>query len=237
MIQQTNPMMRPEELCEAIGWPTDLGIRHGCQVQEVSPLGVADDIVRVMLAMGLASIGLQVGLPKTRKAFEKLLGPPPAGSKWDLDRKFSLKEKTGISTCAMVALGWARAAGVWASDYIPGEGTTRIESEARLAGAWGRPADGDRPPAGALVVFGEGNSTHVDMCLIRPDAEYFSVDGGQVGASGLQAIFGRRRKFVQDGPRQLIGDRVVHGWVDPCLMPIVPHAVILAPVGWRRIPV
>lgn len=236
-----DPMMRPTELCSAVGWQADgWDIAPGCEFAEIEPPENGDDVIRCLLAIGLASVGLQAGVPATRGEFERVIGPPPPGKMWDLDRPFSLKLKQGMSTCMAVVVGWARMAGFWTGLYKTGIGTSELEGAARKVSAWETPRSGAKPGPGSLIVFGENPSeTHSEMVVTRDDANgvIYAIGGGQVGAKGLQAIFARRRPFIEEPKRQFVGHRMVLGWVEPALMPRPPGARCLVPANWRQIPV
>ena len=77
--------------------------------------------------------------------------------------------------------------------------------------------------------------THACM-VIRCDAEagrVWTVDGGQVGKGGLQAVFGRLRGFHFRGGAPYIGSRKVIGWSDPGLVLYTEARNFMrAPLGW-----
>lgn len=222
--------VRADELAEAAGW--SFHVDRSTPVEVIDPPEMADDVLRCVLACGVASVGLQVGIPKTRREFERLLGPPPPKTKWDLDRPFQLDPLEGMSTCMAVVVGWMRDNALWNKPYRPGEGTSRVETYARICKAWGSPSFGGIPSPGTFVILED----HAAMCamVLEDEGEMLTIDGGQEGAARLQAIFGRRRRLRRSDSNLFLDDRRVRGWIDPALLPRVPGAKCLVPVGWRQ---
>lgn len=127
-----------------------------------------------------------------RDAFRELLGPPPRGAAWDIDRPFSCKKvgtryvTQGVSTCGLVSSEIMARAGVplpWnGCPYWESPGPYRgldIVSELSLLGQ----LTGTRcsaPQPGFVACIGSGLGTHV-LTIVGVDGDTVtSVDGGQI---------------------------------------------------------
>ncbi len=239
-----------ENLCLAAGvkgwekltWPVDPDPQD-------APDG-AKELAKVWLANLVNIVGLQAGVVQTRSKFEGILGPSETGGYWDLDRPYRSytndagKPVTeGMSSCMMVCLGIARRMQVWSKFYRVEEGFRRFVPYMKQAGAWQTPVPGSldpRPGTGAIVLIGSGGNDHAMGCVACRDEEIFTVDGGQVGEKGLQAIFGRRRSYRLQNGKLYIGSRIVQGWVDVGLAPWIPEPGrpthrVLVPPGWQAL--
>lgn len=204
---------------------------------------LGDDVRRVIVANALCVIDVEAGDPRTRSILEELLGP--VVGRWDLDRPFRYdpitKRTQGVSTCGLVAEGLWRRAGVDAPWLSEEYGSRRYDSIERARvfaqrltphSAWHVPKDGQRPRLGDYLVIGEGLQTHA-LTVVGWDGDMLiSVDGGQVGARGLQAIHKCTRPWlVRD--RIMLGARPVIGWVVPEMLPGRSKCVV--PEGWDSI--
>lgn len=162
-------------------------------------MSLADRIVKI--ARGL--IGVQAGEPSTHVRFVEILGIPPVGQSWEpmLATPFSLTENpdgsfrtTGVSTCALVARGILREAGVldptFEQPYVPASAIADLVGFAKENGALYINGQRMPEPSDVLVV---NNGGHV--CTVVEDLgdSFLTVDGGLVGAGGLQAINTRER--------------------------------------------
>lgn len=207
---------------------------------------LGDDIRRVVAANALSVINVEAADPRTRPLLEDLLGP--VHGRWDLDRPFRAElvdgkwRTQGVSTCGLVAEGLWRRAGVdapWLSEeYRFGEAITRARRFAAYLqprSAWHLPTVGARPKAGDYVVIGTGLQTHALTCIGWEDDLLVSVDGGQVGARGLQAIHRVTRPWRAAGTAATLGGRVVVGWVAPEMLPGLESCQV--PEGWEAVEV
>jgi hypothetical protein len=216
---------------------------------------------KILLANARACIGLSAGIPETRPIFEKLLGQPSKGEKWDLDRPFSSWKTPdgrwrtlGVSTCALCSEGLHRRLGVSnPALYLPYRtGTTiaRTLSYARSLSAWRIPAK-DAPlfDIGDYLLIGchtpeeeLKGSEHVLTPLHWLDEDTFeSVEGGMVDKDhkGLQCIKLKTRKVVRrDGAIWIeyastpgIG-RKIQGWAQLSKLKVIGKS--LAPIGWEE---
>lgn len=174
----------------------------------------------------LSAVGLEAGNPKTRAAFEQLLGPVPGGGRWDLDRPFRMwrdkvtgKWRTeGISTCAMVAVGLMRRmqpdAPAVMAPYHAGDGLEDLIRFAKECGAWQEPVRGSdlRPEGGDIIQVVD--PMHV-LAGVRWNGDLLtSVDGGQRGLKGLQAVKQCERLWhYDDDGDPWLDARPVRGWV------------------------
>ena len=194
------------------------------------------DIRRAVVANALSIVNVQAS-DSTRPILEELLGP--VRGRWDLDRPFRCwqengKWKTqGISTCGLVAEGlWRRvqvdAPWLW-QDYVSGKAIERAVTFAKQCEAWVRPGDGRVPRPGEYVVIGSGLGTHALTCIDWEGDTLVSVDGGQVGARGLQAIHVCRRPWKDDA----LGARRIVGWVDPEMLRYRVGEMVVVPEGWE----
>jgi len=202
------------------------------------------NIRKAIVANALACIDVSVADPRTRRIMEDLLGP--IGGKWDLDRPFRVwkengKYKTqGISTCGLVAEGLWRRVGVLApwltQEYAPKREVEKALTRAVQHGhdnkAWRTPdaRSGARVPVpGDLVIIGQDLNTHALTCVGWDGDTLISVDGGQVGARGLQAIHLCKRPYNRGN----LGVRAIQGWVDPTVLAY--EGTMLVPEGWEDV--
>lgn len=157
------------------------------EVDQVEALLITDCIVQEALAVQDLRAAID------RDAFRELLGPPPRGAGWDLDRPFrcwkdsSGRYRTeGVSTCGLVAAGIMARAGMrlpWnGCPYWESPGPYRgldIVSELSLLGQ----LTGTRcsaPQPGFVACLGSGLGTHV-LTIVAVDGDTVtSVDGGQI---------------------------------------------------------
>lgn len=155
----------------------------------------------VSIASGL--VGVQAGDASTHARFVEILGIPPSGQSWEpmLATPFSLTENpdgsfrtTGVSTCALVARGILREAGVldptFERPYIPASAIVDLVGFARENGALYTGGSRLPEPGDVLVV---NNGGHVCTVVADLGDSYRTVDGGLVGSGGLQAINTRER--------------------------------------------
>lgn len=207
----------------------------------------ADDVRRVVVANALSIVDVEAGDPRTRATLEALLGP--VAGRWPLDVPFAVTRDArgrpitrGVSTCGLVAEGLWRRAGVAAAwltaDYVPGTAITRaVRWASRLSprSAYHTPAGGQRPRPGDYVVIGTALATHALTVVAWEDDVVVSVDGGQVGRAGLQAVHRCRRPWRAAGTSASLGGRVVQGWIAVELLPGLAECD--APVGWSDVDV
>ena len=200
------------------------------------------DMDKIVVAHARSIVGVGADVPETRAVFEDLLGPPPKGGRWDIDRPYRCVRgpdgryvTQGVSTCALVVAGIWRWCGVDApwlhQPYVIGSAVSRIVGFAQRARAWQGYQRHYPPPPGSCVVMGHGLSTHV-MIVVDVDGDVVtSVDGGQIGARGLQCIRARRRRWTKGA----LDGHEVQGWVDPMLLPY--RGDVMVPEGWEWIAV
>jgi hypothetical protein len=195
------------------------------------------DMRKVMVANALAIRDIEAGDPRTIGLFQDLLGPP---GYWPLNKPYG---QGGISTCAMVALGLLRRLGAdnvdirdgYADDIGSGLNVA-INWARRLMPrpAWIRFIPGLQPEPGDIIqVLGP---MHVATCIgweTAPDGTLLcvSVDGGQVGARGLQAIHRRTRPWVETQTGVWLGGREVDGWIDIEMLPY--SGPVIVPEEWE----
>jgi hypothetical protein len=197
------------------------------------------DMRKVMVANALSIRDIEAGDPRTVDAFQTLLGPP---GNWPLRYPYG---RGGISTCAMVALGLLRRAGVDCADVMDGY-LDDIGSGLNVAINWAkrlqpRPAwirfiPGLLPAPGDIVqVLGPMHVATVIGWREMADRTIMcdSIDGGQVGAGGLQAIHRRSRPWVQTDTGATLGGRECDGWIDVDLLPY--SGPVTVPVGWESV--
>lgn len=148
-------------------------------------------------------VGLQAATDLRR--FDRLLGEPYG---WDLSRPFRIvgNRVEGISTCAMVAIAFLREAGARCAQgrYRVSAGLSDQIRAALLTEPYGAlvtPGGGRRPEPGDVLEqlpTQPGGSTHV-LTVVGWDGDVLvSVDGGQVGKRGLQAIFECERVWTNN---------------------------------------
>lgn len=195
------------------------------------------DMRRVMVANALACVGMHGGTADSVAAFQRLLGPSTTGAYgiWPLAKPYTGRGTDGISTCAMVALGLLRRAGVANVDIRDGyhddmgsglNVAIAFAKSLHPRSAWytPRPDGALRPALGDIVQVVGGNGIHV-LTVVAWDTEadgtttLVSVDGGQVGADGLQMIARCRRPWRDDARGAMLGARRVDGWIDVTMLP------------------
>lgn len=172
-------------------------------------------------ALALDGVSAWPGNPESRAEFESILGEPPAGGYWDLDRPFSVSKKQGISTCGLVARGIERRCSVLDPNlyapYSPGSAFSSADNRGLLDFARANDClsqSGDYA-SGDMIVIGEGLSTHIFTCVGLEGDSVYGIDGGQVDLDhgGLQCIKKTRR--------------------DRSTMPYVEH-VLVARLPWAE---
>lgn len=169
-------------------------------------------------------VGLQAATDLRR--FDRLLGEPYG---WDLSRAFRIigDRVEGISTCAMVAIAFLRDAGARCAQgrYRIGAGLAdQIAAAIRTEpyGALFTPGDGRRPEPGDVLEqlpINPKGSTHVLTVVGWKGDTLVSVDGGQVGKRGLQAIFECERVWMNN---RLAGRKV--RWISTRLLEFIDDA-------------
>jgi hypothetical protein len=97
--------------------------------------------------------------------------------------------------------------------YKPGDGLDVAIQFAKECGAWQMPVVGAdlRPEPGDIVQL--VGPMHALVCVDWDGDMLVSVDGGQVGKTGLQAIKERRRPWELRGGVPWLGGRRVDGWI------------------------
>lgn len=172
----------------------------------------AADLRSQVVKEALAVSELRYAIPATSAAFRELLGPAGRGSKWDLDRPFTVKKVNGkyitqgTSTCGLVASGILRKVvslpwdGYPYWDFpAPYAKLDIVSCFSKLGDTWRvrRPA-GERPKPGDVCCIGSGLATHV-LTAVHDDGRIVtSIDGGQVDDSShryLQRIKVCRRQW------------------------------------------
>jgi hypothetical protein len=153
----------------------------------------------------------------THDRFEDILGEPPKGSKWDLDRPFrifsdeqgKLVRTEGISTCGLGARGISFAAGVkWPEyarpyDYLNENVFRVMQNHAMKFGAFrlGLPKIGDH------FIIGKGYQTHMGTCVALDGSYVASVDAGQTDPTpspGRQSSLQCFKRIVRDWNKQTV---------------------------------
>lgn len=169
--------------------------------------------------------GLDAGNPAHRAIWQEILGD----GEWDLKRPFGCAKYNnetppkciqwqGISTCGLVAEGiWRRMRvdlDALYQPYTPGTAIARAINFAKRndINAWIKAGEGRRPKKGDYVHILGGE--HVLTCIGWEDDNLISIDGGQVGKDGLQAIRTRSRVWRESGTNVTLDDRKVDGWID-----------------------
>ena len=196
------------------------------------------DIRKAIVANALSVVDVQAA-DSTRPILEELLGP--VKGRWDLDRPFWVWQEggkwrtQGVSTCGLVGEGLWRRVQVdapWLTvDYVFGQAIARAIAFAQWCDAWVRPGDGRVPRPGDYVVIGSGLRTHALTCVGWEGDTLVSVDGGQVGARGLQAIHLCRRPWKDD----VVGGRKIVGWADPEMLRYRVGEMVVVPEGWESV--
>jgi len=197
------------------------------------------DARKVMRANALSVVGYHGGDPVTHDAFQRLLGPPYS---WPLRKAYG---RGGISTCAMVALGLMRRAGVdhadiqdgYADDIGSGLNVAKFWAQRITPNpAWKTPSRGRVPRIGdviqvlgpmhvATVIGWETSHGGARLCV--------TVDGGQCHPrDGLQCIAVVRRPWVETPRSVRLGARIVDGWIDVAMLPYGDTATV--PIGWEE---
>ncbi len=216
-----------------------------------SEAGIYRKMVR---AVALSCVGLGGTTNKKdprRFMMEGLLGKPPVGGFWDLDRPFKCWQdangnwKTqGVSTCGLVANGIWRRLGIAAkwlyNPYINGSAITAARQFGIDNDAWNRCYNVDtRPNIGDYSVMGAGIGTHVATCVgWREDQDgnlYMqSVEGGQVDkVTGLQCVELKERLWTTRANLVFAGNKSMVGWISVILLPN-DSEYVLAPDGWEE---
>lgn len=197
----------------------------------------------IIIANALNLVGVEAANPATRPAFDAVLGPNPNGFPWDLDRPFAMVDGTtqGLSTCAMVAIGILRWSGVASpliqSPYRSGDGLERAIEYGQSRGAWHRATfnDAQLPLPGDVVEVDGPMHVLTVVGVERPaggNPVIVSVDGGQVGGGGLQAITLRRREWFLGGGVPSLDGRPVVGWLDVSKLEYGPTALVPESYLW-----
>lgn len=233
-----SPLRPGEEPTLWVNRPTDRPL----QIEMAVPK-MADDVRRVIVANAHYIRDVEAGDKATRPLLEELLGP--VKGKWDLDRPFRVwkegdKYRTqGVSTCGLVAEGlwrWSGVDAIWLYEqYVFGAAISRAVRFAQIHQAWQRPTDGLVPEPGDYVVIGEGLAQHALTCIGWEDGGMLvSIDGGQTGARGLQAVHRVTRPW-REGATPYLGNRKVYGWAKPDLLPY--RKLCIAPENWASVEV
>jgi hypothetical protein len=163
--------------------------------------------------VGAATIaqGLTAGNVDSLPIFERMLGVPPKGSRWDLGRPFriinnpdgTLNRTEGISTCGLGARGISFQAGVlWPEfsrpyDYLKEPVFGVMQSHAKRAGALHK----NMPKPGDHFIIGSGYGTHMGTCVSVSGGLIVSVDAGQVDdkpGRGRRALLQRFKRIERN---------------------------------------
>jgi len=192
----------------------------------VPPVPATDDHRRDRIAATAAlAIDLEAypGSP-TRDAMIALCQSPKGAPTWDWDRPFSVKARTGVSSCIIAQNGIYREAGCLVPSVV-GPKIIGSGSELYAAGlkarCWVVPGPDRRPGVGDAIVLGSGLSTHVRTVLTWEGDVCVTVDGGQVDpAHGwLQCIREKRNRWGRVGGVWREVARAVVGWTDCAGLP------------------
>jgi len=190
-----------------------------------------------MIANALSIRYVRAGDRGTRPILDELVGPPVGG--WGLDLPYG---RGGISTCSTVALGLLRRLNVdddqVMAPYRPGDGMRQAHRFAHRVGAFAYSYPGNFPLPGDVVDLApwpgrEDKSNHTLTVIETHDDRIVSVDGGQVGTDGLQAIRVVARTWTMVGDRAYLDGRPVYGWIDIDRVPV--RETITVPEGWEEI--
>ena len=181
------------------------------------------DIRREMIAQARSICPLDASNPEQLPTWLELLGLPPVGGKWDLAQPFRCWREggkwqtSGVSTCGLVVCGLWRRLGIPApfltKPYVFADGgaIVHIIAYAQSVEAWRTPLYAVTPLPGDCMIIGDGIQTHA-LTVVELDGPsddlIISVDAGQVGDTGLQAIRERRR-WLSSG---YLGGKRVIGW-------------------------
>ena len=196
------------------------------------------NIAQAMIANALSVINVEVGNPATRSIFEDLVGPPKG--QWRLDRPFRADGQGGPSTCSMIALGLLRRLNVddntILAKYQPGSGFLAARRYAKAMKAWLSPRKGDRPYPGDIIELKSAKtsndpSNHTATVVAWEQDNLCTVDGGQVGLNGLQAI--RLLKRPWSDLQLTAGNRPVDGWIQLELLDF--RNTLIVPQGWDNL--
>jgi hypothetical protein len=185
------------------------------------------DVRARMRSLALSVRDVEAGDRVTRRVLDDLLGPPIGG--WGLDHPYG---HGGVSTCAMVAIGLLRWLGVDCpavrGEYRPGAGLDDVIAWARALrprSAWitPEPIADLRPGVGDVVQLLSPMHvlTVVDWTEAGHAEQVVSIDGGQLGARGLQAIHRCTRPWRYRDGRPYLGARPVDGWLAIDMLPYV----------------
>ena len=199
-----------------------------------APIG-PENCRKAIVANCLACEGIEAANPATLAMFEEILGEPPNGViAW---RELLKKPygQGGISTCALFAEGIYRRVGCDLEDlrkpYIVPMALSRFLVYARRKGALMKPDGVSLPKRGDYVVIGDAstNSLHVLIPIQDVTDRCVSVDGGQVGPSGLQAIY----RVERSASPTMIGKRPIYQWVDAEKVGYLGSGLV--PEGWKGV--
>jgi len=202
------------------------------------------DMRQAMVANCQHITGYHGGTPETVQAFQRLLGPSTDGRYgiWPLDRPYTGRPTDGISTCAMVALGLLRRLGADNADIRDGyhddmgsglNVAKRWAQRLEPRPAWIRYIPGLLPEPGDIVqVLAPMHVLTVVGWENAPDGTLMcvSVDGGQVGLDGLQAVTECRRPWVETPTGVTVGGRQLDGWISIDILPY--SGSVTVPEGW-----
>ena len=169
--------------------------------------------------------GLSCSNPDQRQDWLDLLGQPPTGSSWDLDKPFKCWQDTtghwhtqGISTCALVALGIWRKIGVDADElYTPyknGAAVSEVVAIAKRMGGWKSATCGETPNPGDVIVLSSPHEHVLTVYDFSDELNLISIDGGQTDINGLQAIKRCSREWSKKSYALMLGKSTIYGWAD-----------------------
>lgn len=185
-----------------------------------------------------AAIARTCSDPPTMRAYLDLVGPfePP-------DIAAAMREQWG---CALVMRGLFRLAGVYHPRLSPPYRIGQAMADVVRVG-YAQADMGPRPwtqatrtttpadvPMGAVVIIGQGSSTHV-LCVVdvSPDADrWTTVEGVREG--GRPTVRTLSRAVKTSGGQMLTHDkgagwRTVRGWIDPALLAYEPWHAMMSP--------
>ena len=197
-----------------------------------------EDIRSLIVAHAASISGMEAADKPIRQDWLDLLGKPPPGGYWDLDRPFKCWKDAGgnwqtegVSTCGLVCLGILRRIGVKLPPlYRPYSNGTCMTTIQQCTG-WHHAQGADLPGPGDMLIIGSGLATHV-FTIINTDnfPIITSVDGGQPGAGNLQAIKTCTRSWAGAGPS--LSGRIVLGWIHAGELEFDDSQPCYAPDNW-----
>lgn len=131
-----------------------------------------------------------MGKAASMAQFRAIMGQPPKGSQWDLERPFRIVNNSdgafdhteGISTCGLGARGISFNAGVlWPEytrpyDYLHESVFAVMQDHAKRFGA----LRVGIPKAGDHFIIGSGYATHMGTCIAVEGNYVSSIDAGQI---------------------------------------------------------